>query len=82
MIDLSPQQQQLLDGEAGLPCVRDPRTNKTYVLVPAEQYNRIKDLLEPGPLTEAERRTILEGVWRRANWDDPRMEVYDAMGPG
>jgi len=81
MIELTEQQQLALDTASLPPRVRDPRTNRAYVLVAAEQYERLKDLLDPGPLTADERRVIVQGVWRRANWDDPRMDAYDALEP-
>jgi hypothetical protein len=81
MIELTKQQQQTLDAAPSPPRVLDPRTNRAYVLVTAEQYERLKDLLEPGPLTADERRGILQGVWRRASWDDPRMGDYDTLEP-
>jgi hypothetical protein len=81
MIELTEQQQQALDA-APLPArVLDPRTHRAYVLVTVELYERLKDLLEPGTLTADERRVIVQGVWRRANWDDPRMDDYDALEP-
>jgi hypothetical protein len=74
-------EQQALDA-APLPArVLDPRTHRAYVLVTVELYERLKDLLEPGTLTADERRVIVQGVWRRANWDDPRMDDYDALEP-
>jgi len=79
MIELTEQQQQALDAASSPPRVLDPRTQRTYVLVTAEQYERLQDLLAPGPLTAEERRVILQGVWRRASWDDPRMDDYDTL---
>ena len=81
MIELTEPQQQALDTAPSPPRVVDPRTNRTYVLVAVELYDRLKNLLDSGPLTEDERRVILQGVWRRANWDDPRMDDYDALEP-
>jgi hypothetical protein len=79
MIELTQQQQQALDAEPRPARVVDPRTQQAYILVAAEQYEQIKDLFDSGPLTEEERRVILQGVWRRANWDDPRMDDYDKL---
>lgn len=46
-IHLTPQQQQALDTqEEGLPRVVDPRTNTAYILVPAMDYETIRELLE------------------------------------
>jgi hypothetical protein len=77
MIELTAQQQKLLDAGESPPRVLDPRTSQAYVLVSAELYERLKQLLDPGPLTEEERRIVLQGIWRRANWDDPHMTDYD-----
>lgn len=82
MIELTEHQQAVLDTAELPPRVLDPRTSRAYVLVAAELYDRLKDLLDPGPLSEDERRIILQGVWRRANWDDPRMDDYDALERG
>jgi DTW domain-containing protein YfiP len=76
MIELTEQQQRELDAAPRLSRILDPRTNQAYILVPAEQYERLKDLLNSGPLTADERKVILQGVWQRANWDDPRMDDY------
>lgn len=81
MIELTEQQQEALDAAPSLPRVLDPRTNRAYVLISAEQFDRLKDLLDPGPLSADERQAILQGVWQRANWDDPRMNDYDSLAP-
>jgi hypothetical protein len=80
MIELTEQQRQALDERPGEPLqLFDPRTNRAYVLLTAEQYERIRGMIDPGPLTPDERRVILRGVWRRAGWDDPRMDVYNHL---
>lgn len=79
---LTDEQRQAVAAQTGVPArVIDEQINAVYVLLPAEQYERIKALFEEDPLTENERRIILEGVWRRANWDDPAMEDYAALDP-
>jgi len=82
MVELTEEQQQALDAEPSAARVIDPRTQRAYVLVAADQFERISDLLSPGPLTERERQTILQRVWKNANWDDPRMDAYDTIQPG
>jgi hypothetical protein len=81
MIELTEQQEQALDASPLPLRVLAPHTNRTYVLVTSEVYERLGDLLEPGSLSESERCVILQGVWQRANWDDPRMDDYDALEP-
>ncbi len=43
--------------------VLDPKTNETYVLVRSDAYKRM--------------RAVIEGVTRRAGWDDPELDVYE-----
>jgi hypothetical protein len=61
MIDLITEQRQELDHEP--PCVRDPLTNQTYVLVREEFYHKM--------------RAIIDGYTKRAGWDDPALDVYE-----
>jgi hypothetical protein len=57
--------------------VVDPATNKVYLLVPREQFERLKPLFEDEPLSTAEQRELLRQAGRRAGWDDPQMDAYD-----
>jgi hypothetical protein len=41
----------------------DPQTGQEYVLVPAEQYEKL--------------RTVVDGITPRAGWDDPALDVYE-----
>ena len=41
----------------------DPETGQEYVLVPAEQYQKFK--------------AVIDGISRRAGWDDPALDVYE-----
>jgi hypothetical protein len=62
MIELTQQQRQELDG-AEPARARDPQTDQTYVLVRADVYEKM--------------RAIIDGVTRRAGWDDPKMNDYE-----
>jgi hypothetical protein len=62
MIELTPQQRQELEGPEP-PRTRDPQTDQTYVLVRADVYEKM--------------RAIIDGVTRRAGWDDPRLDDYE-----
>jgi len=62
MIELTEEQQREL-GNGELPKVHDPRTNETYVLVRADVYERM--------------RAIIDGVTKRAGWDDPALDDYE-----
>ncbi len=64
MIELTEIQRKAL-AEAGdtPPTVVDPQTKQAYVLVPAEVYARL--------------RAVVDGVSRRAGWDDPALDDYE-----
>jgi hypothetical protein len=80
MIELTEEQQQTLAREPNeAPRVVNPRTNEHYVLVSETLYEKFREILAAGGLTEEERRAILQGVWRRAGWDDPAMDDYEAL---
>jgi hypothetical protein len=80
MIELSEPQQQALAQHPNEPLqVIDPATRRAFVLLDAGQYERLLQAFALGPLTADERRLILSGVWRRAGWDDPRMDAYDQL---
>ncbi len=62
-IELTAEQQRALDSQAGTPPrVIDPRTNATFVLVPAEDYESIREIFEE----EKRRKTIARIALRNA----------------
>jgi hypothetical protein len=77
MTTLSPELQQAVDSDAGTPPrLVDPRTNKPYVVLAAEQYERIKSLLEQDDSLSDTYSAQLESALR-AGWGDPAMNDYD-----
>ena len=62
MIELT-EEQQLALANAEPSVLRDPRTDKMYVLMPAELYERM--------------RAIIDGATKRAGWDDPALDAYE-----
>lgn len=67
-IELTPQQQQVLDTQAGaLPRVVDPRTHTTYVLVPEIDYETIRELLEDEQRQQAIYAVALHNAVGRMN---------------
>ena len=76
MTKLSPELQQALDVQVAPPRVVDPRTNKAYVLLAAEQYERIKALLEQDDDLSQSYPAQMEAAMR-AGWGDPSMDDYD-----
>lgn len=79
-VNLTPEQSQALRAGDTVQFA-DPATSAVYVLVPQDSYQRLESLLADGPLTEEERRTVLEGVWKRAGWDDPQWDEYEKLIP-
>lgn len=77
MTELTPELQQALDAHtAGPPHFVDPRTNKAYVLLAEDQYERIKALLEQGDELCDTYPAQVESAMR-AGWDAPEMNEYD-----
>jgi hypothetical protein len=82
MIELTAEQHQALVANGTEPArAIDPATKAEYVLIRADLYDRIKNLLsdESGWLEGAFLASM--EVFARDGWDDPRMDVYDAMDP-
>ena len=63
MIALTEEQRQAV-AEGCTPTVVDPATSQEYVLVRAEVYAKLK--------------AIVDGVTKRAGWDDPALDVYES----
>ena len=75
---LNTEQLQALHAQDNRPVeILDPETNRVYVLLAQEQYERLKPLFEEDPASENERRQWLADAGRRAGWDDKEMDVYD-----
>jgi hypothetical protein len=75
MIELTPEQRQELE-EAGPVAVQ---TNTGYVLVRKDVYERrIKGLLGDEDWTQDAYQAAMD-LFARDGWDDPRMDVYDAL---
>ena len=76
MVELTEIQQQAVDAnpEARL---FDPRTNKTYVLISAEDYEQIRRLLtdDDGP-DMRQVAALVERAMRDDDADDPTLEHY------
>jgi hypothetical protein len=77
MLQLSSELQQAVREGQVPTSVVDPTTNRVYVLLPQEVYERLKPLYEEDPLTLEEQRQLLRDAGRRAGWDDPAMDAYD-----
>ncbi len=77
MLELTPQQQQAIDASSEPPRLIDLRTNKTYVLIAAEAYERIKGFLGEGEdLTMQQVAILVERAMKEDDADDPTLEFY------
>jgi hypothetical protein len=82
MIELTPDQHQALATSGGAPArARDPVTNDEYVLLRAEVYDRIKLLVVDDQNWTPGAYTAAMEAFARDGWDDPRMDVYNALEP-
>ena len=61
--------------------ILDVETNRRYVLLRADVYERLHLLLEQGPLSREEQLRLLQAAGERAGWDDPEMDVYNDLAP-
>ena len=52
-----------------------------YVVVKATVYERLRSLLQTGPLSMEEQKAMIGHIGKRAGWDDPRMDVYNDLDP-
>jgi hypothetical protein len=76
-IELTKDLQAMIDAHPESPPeIVDPRTNRTYVLVSAEQYERVKALLEQDENLSDTYPAQMESAMR-AGWADPAMDDYD-----
>ncbi len=57
--------------------VVDPRTQRVYVLILDEQFDRLRSLLDMEPLSLDQQRIAISDAGKRAGWDDPEMDAYD-----
>ena len=60
--------------------VVDPETNRRYVLLRADIYERLHLVFEQGPLSKEEQRVLPRGR-QACGWDDPEMDVYNDLAP-
>ncbi len=57
--------------------VIDPRTQRVYVLIADDQFDRLRSLIDIEPLSIDQQRVALRDAGKRAGWDDPEMDAYD-----
>lgn len=59
--------------------VVDPQTQATFVLLSAQQYERIRPFLDDEHFDISEAYPLMDEVARSEGWDDPEMDVYDQL---
>lgn len=77
MIELTEQQLQALENpESAPPRLVNPRTKEGFVLLRAEEYERLKEAeYDDSPWTRDELQALAWEAGRRAGWED--MDEYD-----
>ncbi len=80
-LELTPEQQKAVQTSTVPVRLINPVTKIPYVLLQEDIYQKFQGLFSEGPLTEGERRAIIAGVWKRAQWDDPAMDDYAKLIP-
>jgi hypothetical protein len=77
-VPLSPEQASALAAQPGEPLeVIDDHSHARYVLLPAEQFERIKALVGADDFDIKESYAAQEQVLKKAGWDDPELDVYN-----
>jgi hypothetical protein len=75
--ELNAELQHAIDAAGTSPVVVvDPRTNKTYVLVSSDQYERVQALFAPHDNLEETYAAQIESAMQ-AGWADPVMDDYN-----
>ena len=65
-LELTKEQQEQLDREAaGRPAIRDPRSNRDYVLVPLDEYEQMLEVIEDDEEQRALRRAAARSAANR-----------------
>jgi hypothetical protein len=79
MIELTEQQMDALEDSEGSPLrLMNPRTRGIHVLLPADEYRRLKeDEYDDSPWTKQELQALAWEAGRRAGWED--MDEYDEI---
>ncbi len=79
MIELTEQQVQALKTpDATPPRIVNPQTHETFVLLPVDEYKRLKDdEYDDSPWTREELESLAWETHKEAGWDD--MSEYDNL---
>ena len=77
MIELTEHQVDALENSKGTPLrLMNPRTQETYVLLPVDEYERLRgDEYDDTPWTKEELQALAWEAGERVGWED--MDEYD-----
>jgi hypothetical protein len=77
MIELTEQQLQAMDNPGAMPLhLVNPRTKETFVLLSADEYQRLKEeAYDDSPWTDEEMELLAWEAGKHAGWED--MDEYD-----
>jgi hypothetical protein len=76
MNTLSPEQRQAIESNGHVAI-----DEGAYVVIKAAVYERLRSLLDTGPLSIDEQKAMIVHIGKRVGWDDPRMDVYNDLDP-
>ena len=77
-VSLTPEQLQALAAQPGEPLeLVDDLSHARYVLLPAEQFDRVKALLSADDFEIAETYIAQEQALTTAGWNDPELDEYN-----
>jgi hypothetical protein len=75
-IELTEQQRQILESNGGEPMrVVNPRTKQAFILVPAEDYERLKSILD-GRFNPQEAYPLVDRIMAEDDANDPYLDTY------
>ena len=77
MTAITPELRRAIEEGGGKPTrLADPETNAAYVLIPAEQFERLQSLLSDR-VDILELYPAVERVFGAEGWDDPGVDIYN-----
>jgi hypothetical protein len=81
MAELTEELQREVQAAGDVPLrLTDPATNREYILLRAELFDRLKGLLcADGEFSVSETYPLMDDVLAKAGWADPEMDVYDDL---
>lgn len=59
--------------------VVDPKTNATFVLLSAQEYEAVRGLFSDESFDISTAYPLMDEVARAEGWDDPEMDIYDHL---